>query len=340
MDKRVIFDKKNVLVTGGAGFIGSQLCDELVKTSKVICVDNFLSGDEKNIDHLLSDPNFEFIKHDVSQPFDLEELPELQKYKIQFQGIQEVYNLACPTSPKNFQDNKIDTIYANSYGVINSLEIAKKYDAKYLHFSSSVVYGPRRDDNPKLNESDIGQVDILSDRSCYDEGKRFAETIVKNYQNIYKLDAKIMRLFRVYGPRMKLDDGIMIPDLINSALDNEDLIIFGDENFTTSLCYINDVMDATFKLMDSDIKEPVNIGSDVELNLTKVAQAIIEKVSSKSKIRYENELLFMTPLALPNISLARNELGWMPIVNLDRGLDKTIDDLRASKGLKRVTHAI
>lgn len=340
MSKKVIFDKKNILVTGGAGFIGSHLCDELIKNSKVICVDNFSSGDEKNIDHLLANPDFEFIRHDITEPLELESLPELQKFKIEFQGVQEIYNLACPTSPRDFLKNRIASIMANSYGLKNVLDLAIKYNAKLLHFSSSVVYGPRRSDSEKIKEDDIGEVDFLSPRSSYDEGKRFAESIVTNYRSVYNLDAKIIRLFRIYGPRMKLDDGQMLPDFISNALDNKDLQIFGDDNFSTAYCYVNDCIDAVLKIMESDLKGPVNIGSDVEINLTDLAKKIIAMIGSRSKIVYADEILFMTPLCLPDISMARNELGWMPVISLEQGLEKTIYELRASKGLKGVERAV
>jgi len=336
MTKRAIFDKKNVLVTGGAGFLGSHLCDRLLENSKVICLDNFSTGDERNIDHLLSDPNFEFIKHDITEPIDLEKLPELQKFKIEFQGIQEIYNLACPTSPKNFDKNKIPTILASSYGLKNVLDLAVRYQAKVMHFSSSVVYGPRPNGRERIKESEIGGVDFLSPRSSYDEGKRFSETMVENYRQVYNLNAKIIRLFRIYGPRMKLNEGNLIPDFINNALDNSDLIIFGDKDFSSSLCYVSDCVDACLKLMDSNITAPVNIGSDVDMNLAKICEMIIKILDSKSKIKYTDKHLFITELCLPDITRAREELGWMPIVTLENGLKKTIDDLRASKGLKTV----
>ncbi|MFA4833378.1 MAG: NAD-dependent epimerase/dehydratase family protein [Patescibacteria group bacterium] len=340
MSKRAIFDKKNILVTGGAGFIGSHLCDELVKTRKVICLDNFSSGDERNIDHLLADPNFMFIRHDISEPIDLEKLPELQKFKIQFQGIQEIYNLACPMSPKDFNKSKIANILANSYGVKNMLDLARKYEAKFMQFSSSVVYGPRRGENKKNKESDLGTVDMLSERSSYDEGKRFAETIVQNYKDVYGIDTKIVRIFRTYGPRMMLNDDQMIPDFIRDALDNKDLNIFGDKNFSSSFCYVSDVLDAAIKMMESDFSGPLNIGSDMDINLTDLAQKIINIIGSKSKIVYAQEKLFMTPLCLPDITAAREELGWMPVVTLEKGLAKSIDDLRASKGLKGVKQVV
>ncbi|OGF23693.1 hypothetical protein A3H66_03295 [Candidatus Falkowbacteria bacterium RIFCSPLOWO2_02_FULL_45_21] len=340
MSQRAIFDKPNVLVTGGAGFIGSHLCDRLILNRKVICLDNFLTGDERNIDHLLADPNFEFIKHDITEPLDLEALPELQKFKIEFQGLQEIYNLACPTSPMDFNKNKIATILASSYGVRNMLDLARRYQAKFMHFSSSVVYGPRQKNLAKINESELGKVDILSARSSYDEGKRFSETMVENYRQVYALDTKIIRLFRIYGPRLKLNDGNLIPDFINNALDNADLVIPGDASFSTSLCYINDCLDAVLKLMASDLNEPVNIGSDVNINLTKICEIIIKTLESRSKIKYADKHLFITELCLPDITRARQELDWMPVITLEKGLGKTIDDLRAAKGLKTVHQAI
>lgn len=335
-ERRAIFNKNNVLVTGGAGFIGSHLCDELVKENKVICLDDLSTGDERNIDHLLSDPNFEFIRHDISKPIDLENDPSLQKFKIQFQGIQRIYHLACPMSSKNFNKNRIASLLANSYGVKNVLDLVKKYNAKLLHFSSSVVYGPRREENKKIQENDIGEVDFLSPRSSYDEGKRFAETMVANYSDYYNLDAKIARFFRVYGPRMKLNDEQMLPDFINNALEGEDIFIYGDENFSSSFCYVSDVVDFCAKIMETDKQGPYNVGSDVDVNVTDVAEKITKKVNSKSKIKYEESKMFISQLPLPDISKAVNELGWMPIVTLDKGLEKTIEDLKANKGVRKI----
>jgi UDP-glucuronate decarboxylase len=341
MPKRVIFDKKNILITGGAGFIGSHICDELIKSAKVICLDNFSTGDEKNIDHLLAEPNFEFVRHDITESIELEKLPELQKFKIEFQGIQEIYHLACPMSPKDFVKNKMPVLLANSYGIKNALDLARKYEAKFLHFSSSVVYGPRRKkDSEKIGEEDLGRVDLLSARSSYDEGKRFAETMVKNYREVFKIDAKIIRLFRIYGPRMQLDDDQMLPDFVSNALDNKNLVIFGDASFSSALCYISDCVDAALKMMSSDLTGPVNIGSDVEVNLTDLAKKVIAMIGAKSRIIYSERKLFMTPLCLPDIAKARNELGWMPVISLEKGLEKTIYELRASKGLKRVEQTI
>ncbi len=336
MTKKAIFDKKNILVIGGAGFIGSHLCDALIKNNKVICLDNLSTGDEKNIDHLLVESDFAFVRHDVARPINLEKESSLQKFRIQFQGVQEVYNLACPMSPKNFNNNRLHNLLTNSYGVKHALDVAYKYEAKFLHLSSSVVYGPRNEKNKKVKEEDLGKVDFLSPRSSYDEGKRFAETIVSNYVDMYGLDAKILRPFRIFGPRMKLNDNQMIPDFVNDALDNKDLTIFGDKNFNSSFCYITDLLDAMIKIMETDILGPINIGSDMDINLTDLAQKIIKMVDSESKIKYEDPRLFMTQLCLPDINKASEELGWMPVVTLEKGLERTINDLRANKGLKRV----
>jgi len=338
MNSKFIFDAKNVLVIGGAGFIGSHLCDALAENSKVICVDNFSSSTEKNIDHLLANPNFKFIKHDMANSLVLEEFTELKDFKVEFQGVQEIYNLACPTSPLHFEKNKVSNLLANSYAIKNALDLALKYQAKFMHLSSSVVYGEKQHNQRRVVEEDSGVVDILSDRASYDEGKRFAETMVKTYHDVYKLDTKIIRPFRIYGPRMPLDEGFMIPDFISDALDNKDLLIYGDENFTSGFCYIDDCLSAMFKMMASDLTGPINIGSDVEIKISMIAKRIIDSLNSSSKITYTDPLLFMTPLAIPNIGKARDILGWMPLVTLDNGLKKTIDDLRAAKGIKAVDY--
>lgn len=336
MAKKVIFDKKNVLVAGGAGFIGSHLCDELIKTCKVICVDNFVTGSEKNIDHLLSNPDFAFINYDLTNPLDLESIQGLEKFKIQFQGIQEIYNLACPMSPRNFLENRILTLNANSLVMHNLLELAVKNEAKFLHFSSSVVYGGRDINNigRKVKETELGSIDLLSERSCYDEGKRFAETMTMCYRKFYNLDTKIIRLFRIYGPRMLMDDDQMIPDLISSALDNKDVVIFGNRNFSSSFCYVEDAVDAAVKMMSSELSGPINIGSDVDVNVTDLAQMIIKETESTSQIVYLEQKLFVSELLLPDIYQARNELGWMPIVTLENGIKKTIFSLQASNRLQ------
>lgn len=339
MPKQYIFDKKNVVVLGGAGFIGSHLCDELIKDSKVICIDNFSTGQEKNIDHLLSEPNFEFIRHDITEPIDLDKMPELQKFKIEFQGIQEIYNLACPMSPRDFTKNLIATILANSYGVKNVVDLALRYSARLVHFSSSVIYGIDRKDH-KIEEFETGLSEMNSERSAYDEGKKFAETMILNYQRVKDLNAVILRVFRTYGPRMKIDDGQMIPDFINCALEGRDLTIYGSGDFVSSFCYVSDCVDAALKAAAADFSGPINIGSDVEVKLLDLARMIIESVSPGLRVKYEKEMLFMKPLNIPNINLARTELDWMPVISLNDGIEKTIYELKASKGLKDVKHAV
>lgn len=324
--------QKNILVIGGAGFVGSHLCDYLVRYHNVICVDNFSSGAQSNIDHLLRNPAFEFIRHDITTPLDLDQFPELEKFQVKVRGVQEVYNLACPTSAKEFEQFRIQTLETTSWGVRNALEVARRYGAKFLHVSSSVVYGGRTADRVVFAEDNWGQVDFLSPRACYDEGRRFAETAVSTYQQVYGLDTKIVRLFRTYGPRMKLFDGQMIPDFITSALDGAPLVIYGDEHFTTSLVYIADVVDGIVKMMDSTEHGPVNLGSPDDLNIADVARQVITLVGSQSAVQFQEPLLFMTPLGLPDITRARELLGWIPVVSLTEGLTKTIDYTKAEKG--------
>lgn len=340
MVKRAIFDKKNVLVTGGAGFIGSHLCDELIKTNKVICVDNFITGNEENIDHLLRNPDFIFIRHDMSEPLDLEKFPELDRFRIQFQGVQEIYNLACPMSPKDFHKNIADMALANSLGVKNSLDLCVKFNAKYLEFSSSVVYGPRRPDIKYFQEDYFGYVDPVGERACYDEGKRFAETLVVTYRKKFNIDAKIARIFRTYGSRMRLNDGQMLPDFVNNALDNKDLEIHGDENFFSSFCHVSDIVQGMVMYMESEEMGPLNFGSDREYKLTDVAKKVIDMTGSKSKIVFREPLLFMRPQGLPELTQVKEKLGWFPIKLLEDGIQETIDYLKAKKHVIGLTDEI
>jgi UDP-glucuronate decarboxylase len=334
MPKGPIFEKKNVIVAGGAGFIGSHLSDYLLKDSHVICIDNFCVSSERNIDLLLRNPDFEFIKHDLSEPVDLLKFKELDRFKIKFQGIQEIYNLACPTSAKSFDAYRIQTLDANALVMKNILDLAVKYGSKLVHGSSSVVYGPRHTDNALFTETDTGLTDQLSPRACYDQGKKFSETMVATYAEVYKLDAKIARIFRTYGPRERLFDGEMIPDFIVDALDGRDLVIYGDETFSTSLTYVSDIVQGLIKLMSAPFGTgAVNLGTDYELRLTDVANKIIELSGSDSRVRFEEPLLFMTPLGLPDITKAKERLGWMPIVLLEDGIMRSIEYARANKAL-------
>lgn len=329
------FPRKNILVTGGAGFIGSHLCEELVKENNVICLDNLVGGggDIRNIEYLLQNPNFRFIKQDINQPFNLEEFPELQSFKIKVQGVQEIYHLACPTTAKNFMAMRIETLWANSIGTINILELAKKYQAKILLASSSVVYGPRKKDSPYFKESDLGAVNFVSPRACYDEGKRFAETCFVTYREMYNLETKIVRIFRTYGPRLALFDGQMISDFVLQALNNKPLIIYGDENFSSSLCYVSDIVEGMIAMMESKESGPINLGHPEEIKLTEVAKKIIALTDSQSQIEFREPLLFMTPLGLPDITLAKTKLNWFPVVGLDDGLAKTVEYIKANRML-------
>ncbi|MFH0928700.1 MAG: NAD-dependent epimerase/dehydratase family protein [bacterium] len=326
--------KKNILVTGGAGFIGSHLIEKLVSDANVICVDDFVSSSERNIDHLLRLENFNLIRHDISKPLDLEAYPELDSFKIKFFGVQEIYHLACPTSVKDFDTHVMATLFANSVGLINILELAKKYKAKFLQASSSVIYGARSKQYPFFDENFRGILDHLTPRGCYDEGKRFAEAAAITYAQAFDLDIKIARIFRTYGPRMKLYDGQMIPDFIMNALEGHDLVIYGDETFRTSLVYVDDMVDGLIKIMAAPKGlGPVNLGSDVDLKLVDVAKKIIELTGSTSKIVFQPRLLFMTELGLPNISKARDTMGWLPLVRLEDGLKKTVEYTKANRYL-------
>ncbi len=326
-----IFKRSNILVLGGAGFIGSHLCDKLIADNNVICFDNFISGQQENIDHLLQNENFIFINDDVNNLISLDKYPELERFQIKFQGIQEIYDLACPTAPKDFQKNAVITAHTNSLGVIRALDLAVKYKAKLLHYSSSVVYGPRNDKASTMKEHIYYASDPLTPRACYDEGKRFAETLVSTYRQFYNLDAKILRIFTVYGPRMPLFVGHMLPDFIVAALDNQPLVIYGDSTFTTTLCYVSDVIDASLKMMASAESGPFNIGSPQEHKIADIAQQIIKMTKSKSEIRYADPLLFMSRLGMPDISRAKERIEWFPIVTLNKGLELTVEYAKANK---------
>jgi len=289
----------------------------------------------ENIRLLLLNQNFRFIRHDISQPLDLKAIAEIADFKIEFQGLQEIYNLACPTSAKNFDQMVVETLDANSLGMKNVLELARQYQAKLLHLSSAVVYGPRENEQTTFAEDYQGKVNFTSPRACYDEGKRFAESMAITYRDFYKLPIKIARVFRTYGPRMLLDDGQMIPDFIVNALDNKDLVIFGNDNFTTTLAYAADIVDGLQKIMESDKNDIYNLGSEVDYRLSDVVKMIIEMTGSQSRVVYKDPLLFMTQLGRPDISKAKRELGWFPVTSLQYGLKSTIEYTKANKILSR-----
>ncbi len=331
MSTKVLIENKNVLVLGGAGFIGSHLCEELVKKGdNVICVDNFVSSDVENIRTLLEYPNFEFIRHNTTKHIDYAELPELKRFKVDVQGFQEIYNLACPTAPKDYLKFPVQTATANSVGVIKSLELAKRHKAKYLLASSSAVYGQPPANNEPVPEDYIGLMDFLSPRACYNEGKRFAEMATATYRDTVKVDAKIARIFSTYGPRMLQHSGRQVADFIRQAVAGEDVTIAGNKDLTMTFCYVKDIVDALINLMASEINKPVNLGSEKPYTLTQVAEKIIALTSSKSQVIYGDQYAHSNQPTIPDISLAKNELNWFPLVDLDEGLKLAIDFYRAT----------
>lgn len=333
MAQRAIFDKKNILVIGGAGFIGSHLCDELVKQSKVICIDNFVSSQVRNIEHLLGNPNFIFVNHDASVPFDLNQFPELEKFQIQFQGVQEVYNLAAPTAVSEFEQNVYNTLLANSACVRNSLDVARQYQSKYLFASSSAVYGDPLKGQELFAEEYWGFVDPVGPRSCYNEGKRFAESFVLSYAKQFNLEAKVARIFNTYGPRMAVNNGRMIPDFVVAAAEGRELVIYGDGSETNTYCYVTDVVDGILRSMNYGIQGPINLGSPERFKIITIAEKIIEFTESKSQIKFEQLLPFVTKPGVADIRKAKQHLGWFPVVGLDEGLRKTVADMLGSRVL-------
>ncbi|MFH1187243.1 MAG: NAD-dependent epimerase/dehydratase family protein [bacterium] len=328
-----IFDKKNIIITGGAGFIGSHLAEQLIKENKVICIDNLITGEEQNIDYLLRFPDFKFINHDITQPIDLESIPELEKFKINFQGIQEIYHMACLSSPAAIDAHPIETSLANSLGTKNILDLAVKYNAKFLLRSSSCVYGLTPPNQDSTSESYVGPYDHLSARNAYIEGKKYAESLTKNYIDAYKIDAKIARVFNVYGPRMKMNDGRIMPDLIMKGLANEPMEIPGDENLKNSFCFVADLVEALIKFMETNEQGPINIGNPEAVFMADVAKKIKELTESTSEIVFTKEDKRAIKSLIPDITLAKEKIGWFPITLLDTGLKIIARDIRASEHL-------
>lgn len=333
MVKQAIFDKKNVLVVGGAGFIGSHLCDELVKYHKVICVDDFITGQVQNIEHLLGNPNFIFIKYDASQLLDLTQFPELEKFQVQFQGVQEIYNLATPTNKHTFEQNIYQTLLANSFCVRQTLELARRYQAKYLLASSSAVYGEPLQGQELFAEDYWGYVDPIGPRSCYNEGKRFAESFVFSFAKQFGVDVRVARIFNTYGPRMALNSGRMIPDFVRAAAESKDLIIYGDGSEPDTYCYVHDVVDGLLKLMNYQIQGPVNLGSPERYTMIDIARKIIAFTESHSQVRFAAALPNLTKPGVADIRKAKQRLGWFPVVALDEGLKQTVADMLGSRVL-------
>ncbi|HRH32416.1 MAG TPA: NAD-dependent epimerase/dehydratase family protein [bacterium] len=326
-------DKKTVLVTGGAGFIGSFLCEALLKEgNRVICIDNFSTGHVHNIEPMLRNPDFQFLRLDINERFDLEAFAELEPFKVKFLGIQEIYHLAMPTAVKGYEQFKMQILLANSAGVRHVLDAAVKYKSRVLLASAGTVYGSRAADPDGVDETELGIVDHLNSRAAVNEGKRFAETMFATYGDVYGIDAKIARIFRTYGPRMPLFQGHQIPDFVLNVLDGKALTIMGDSGSTTALVYVTDIVDGLLRLMRAEKGiGPVNLGSDVNLKIEDVAKKIMAIAEREVGITYEPQLAHMIPLALPNLHKSKDILGWLPLVRLDDGLKKTIDYVRANK---------
>ena len=299
-----------ILVTGGAGFLGSHLCERLLNQGhEVLCLDNFFTGRRKNVAHLADNPNFELIRHDVVDPFKFE--------------VDRIYNLACPASPVHYQYNPIKTIKTSVMGAINCLGLAKRVGARILQASTSEVYG-----DPEVHpqpESYRGNVNPIGLRACYDEGKRCAETLFFDYHRENKVDIRVVRIFNTYGPRMLPDDGRVVSNFIVQALKGEDLTIYGDGSQTRSFCYMDDLLEAMIRTMEQDdIVGPINIGNPNEFTIRELAETVLEKVQSSSKL-VESPLPSDDPTQRkPDISLAQKVLQWEPKIELDQGLGKTI----------------
>lgn len=307
-----VSNRKRVLVTGGAGFLGSHLCERLLsKGCDVLCVDNFYSGTKDNVTHLLDNPNFELMRHDVTFPLYVE--------------VDEIYNLACPASPIHYQRDPVQTTKTSVHGAINMLGLAKRTKAKIFQASTSEVYG-----DPEVHpqqESYWGRVNPIGIRSCYDEGKRCAETLFFDYWRQHHLEIKVVRIFNTYGPRMHPNDGRVVSNFIVQALRGEDIAIYGDGTQTRSFCYVDDLIEGFMRLMASpkEITGPVNMGNPEEFTIRGLAETVLKMVGGRSE-------LVMKPLPQddpkqrqPDITLARSALNWEPEVKLEQGLEKTID---------------
>lgn len=303
---------KKILVTGGAGFLGSHLCEKLLQQGHdVLCVDNYFTGTKGNIAHLISNPNFEAMRHDVTFPLYVE--------------VDEIYNLACPASPVHYQFDPVQTTKASVHGAINMLGLAKRVKAKIFQASTSEVYG-----DPQVHpqsESYWGHANPIGVRSCYDEGKRCAETLFFDYYRQHKLRIKVARIFNTHGPRMHPNDGRVVSNFIIQSLKNEPITIYGDGKQTRSFCYVDDQIEAWIRFMESpdDLTGPVNLGNPRETTILELAERIIEMTGSSSSVEYKPLPEDDPAQRCPDISLAKEKLGWQPTVSLEEGLKKTID---------------
>jgi len=308
--------KKTILVTGGAGFIGSHLCEKLINQgNRVICLDNFFTGSRKNIKPFLKNKDFELIRGDVTRPIRIKE------------KIDEIYNLACPASPVHYQEDPVETVRTNVLGAINVLDLARKTKARIFQASTSEIYGDPLEHPQK--ETYWGNVNCLSPRACYDEGKRCAETLFMDYYREYGVDIRIMRIHNTYGPKMALDDGRVVSNFIVQALENKPLTVYGRGQQTRSFMYIDDLVEAMVKLMNKrNFIGPVNIGNPQEMKIIDLAKKIIRLTNSWSKIVY-NSLPEDDPhKRRPDIGLAKKVLNWQPQIDLDSGLNQTIEYFR------------
>jgi UDP-glucuronate decarboxylase len=303
-----------VLVTGGAGFLGSHLCDRLVtQGADVLCLDNFFTGSKKNILHLMDKNNFELIRHDLVEPI--------------FVEVDQIYNLACPASPVHYQYNPVKTVKTNVMGAINMLGLAKRVKARILQASTSEVYG-----NPEQHpqkETYWGHVNPIGVRSCYDEGKRVAETLMMDYYRQNQVDVRIVRIFNTYGPRMAISDGRVVSNFIVQALRDDPITVYGDGSQTRSFCYASDMIDGCIRMMNcEDFIGPVNLGNPNEFSIRRLAEQVIEITQSKSEIVYKSLPEDDPVQRRPDISLAKEKLNWTPQVDLAEGLKKAIDYFR------------
>lgn len=304
-----------IMVTGGAGFLGSHLCDRLVEQGRdVLCVDNFFTGSKANIRHLLSSDHFEFVRHDVTFPLYVE--------------VNQIYNLACPASPVHYQHDPVQTTKTSVHGAINMLGLAKRLGARILQASTSEVYG-----DPSVHpqrEEYWGNVNPIGIRSCYDEGKRCAETLFFDYHRQHRLEIKVLRIFNTYGPRMHPNDGRVVSNFIVQALRGQDITIFGDGHQTRSFCYVDDLIRAFVLMMDSpsEVTGPVNVGNPAEFTMLELADKVVTQVGGRSKVVFKPLPSDDPRQRQPDISKAQSLLGWKPAVSLDDGLVPTIDYFR------------
>ena len=310
-EPRAYSQRKRIVVTGGAGFLGSHLCDRLIGLGhEVMCVDNLFTGDKRNIEHLLDHARFEFIRHDVTFPLYLE--------------ADEIYNLACPAAPIHYQYDPVQTTKTSVHGAINMLGLAKRLGCKIFQASTSEVYGDPAE-HPQT-EAYWGNVNPIGIRSCYDEGKRCAETLFFDYHRQHGLQIKVARIFNTYGPRMHPNDGRVVSNFIIQALRGDDITIFGNGEQSRSFCYVDDLIDGFVAFMDSEdgFPGPVNLGNPGEFTMRQLAEAVIEKTGSRSKLTFHDLPSDDPKQRCPDISLAKRELDWEPKVELSQGLDKTI----------------